>query len=444
MKNKYTVFTYVKTKTILLLLLITTSYSFGQKKAKTMKKANYIYVATNDKHENSVIAFKHTKNKIEEIGEFGTQGKGTGNIEIFDWGYDTTHPLKDGIDPLISAYSVYKTNDNKFLLIVNPGDGSLTSFKIQENGKLSFASNVKAGEIHPLSIAVHDNMVYVASTGSTAPPTPPFTGNLKGFFIGKDGKLSAIENSMRDLKARPSCTMFTSDGKFLAVNELVTGLTKVYAVDKKTGQLSKDPVSKAQSPNNGTNGRWLAIPVGFDIVTFNDYYVLYAAEARFLNNKGMLREEANVVPQSPKYSWQTGSTTAYKIDKNGIISVLSPDVLTGTNAEGGEIANCWIEVSPDKKHLWAANALSSSYSLYNIDNSGAIKLDKRAAFKVTDEGLFFGDLIHSTDGKYLYQLIGNQGAIYVFKILPNGNLKPMMMHNEPLLPKTGSFGIIAN
>ena len=62
----------------------------------------------------------------------------------------------------------------------------------------------------------------------------------------------------------------------------------------------------------------------------------------------MLREETNVVPQSPKYSWQTGSTTAYKIDKKGMISVLSPDVLTGVNAEGGEIANCWIEVSPDK------------------------------------------------------------------------------------------------
>ncbi|CAM1373056.1 lactonase family protein [Tenacibaculum xiamenense] len=435
MKNKYT---------ILLLLLITNSYNFGQNKTGTTENANYIYVATNDKHENSVIAFKHFKNKIEEIGEFGTKGKGTGNIEIFDWGYDITHPLKDGIDPLISAYSVYKTNDNKFLLVVNPGDGSLTSFKIKENGKLSFVNIVKTGDIHPLSIAVHKNIVYVASAGSVAPPTPPFTGNLKGFFIDNNGKLTPIENSMRNLNARPSCTMFTPDGKFLAVNELVTGLTKVYAVNKKTGKLSKDPISQAQSPNNGTNGRWLAIPVGFDIASFKDHHVLYAAEARFLNEKGMFREEANVVPQSSKYSWQTGSTTAYKIDKNGMISVLSPDVLTGNNSEGGEIANCWIEISPDKKHLWAANALSSSYSLYDISDSGAIKLDKRAAFKVKDESLFFGDLIHSTDGKYLYQLIGNKGAIYVFKILSNGNLKPMMMHNEPLLPKTGSFGIIAN
>ena len=33
------------------------------------------------------------------------------NIEIFDWGYDETHPLKDGIDPLISEYGVIKTHE---------------------------------------------------------------------------------------------------------------------------------------------------------------------------------------------------------------------------------------------------------------------------------------------------------------------------------------------
>ncbi|SED15755.1 6-phosphogluconolactonase, cycloisomerase 2 family [Tenacibaculum sp. MAR_2009_124] len=443
MKNRNNSFTRIRTNTLLILLLATLGNLYSQKHDAN-KEINYIYVATNDQHENSIVAFKHSNNKIEEIGEFQTKGKGTGNIEIFDWGYDTTHPLKDGIDPLISAYSVFKTDDNKFLLAVNPGDGSLTSFKIKKNGKLSFASKTKTGDIHPLSIAVHKNMVYVASAGSTSPPTPPFTGNLSGFFIDNQGKLTPIKNSIRNLNARPSCTMFTQDGKFLAVNELVTGLTKVYQVNNKTGRLSESPISKVQSPNNGTNGRWLAIPVGFDIVSFKDHHVLYAAEARFLNNKGMLREEANVVPQSPKYSWQTGSTSAYKIDKNGMISVLSPDVLTGTHSEGGEIANCWIEVSPDKKHLWAANALSSSYSSYDINDSGALKLDKRIAFKVKDESLFFGDLIHSKDGKYLYQLIGNKGAIYVFKILSNGNLKPILMHDEPLLPKTGSFGIIAN
>ena len=401
-----------------------------------------IYVASNRPEANSIVAFTADNNgKLKKVGEFNTGGKGTGNIEIFDWGYDVTHPLKDGIDPLISAYGIFKTSDNKNILVVNSGDGTISSMRIMENKSLIVSDIKPTSDAHPLSIASHNRLVYVASAGDRIenPSAPPFTGSITGYTIDESGKLRPINNSTRDLKARPSCIAFTPDGKFVVVNELVTGFVKVFGVNS-DGTLSKEPISMKACPHEVKNGRWLAIPVGFDIVQKGNSYVVLVSEARFLNNKGMLREEKNRVPQSPLYSWQTGSTSSFIINSSGKINLVSGDVMTGKNMEGGQIANCWVEASHDGNILWAANALSSSISSYAINSTGEITLRNEVAYKEPSEKLFFSDLHLGKNGKYLYQLIGNMGEIKVFETQSNGNLKSIGQYAG--LPQVGAYGVI--
>ncbi|MCM5662200.1 lactonase family protein [Galbibacter mesophilus] len=409
---------------------------------KAPSQTETVYVATNNASENSIVAFNQNQDgSLTMLGEYPTQGKGTGNIEIFDWGYDNTHPLKDGVDPLISAYGIQKTQDNSFVLVVNSGDASISSLKVNADKSLTFADKEKAGDIHPLSIATYGKVIYVASAGDGK--TPPFSGNITGYTIDINGKLTPIENSTRNLNARPSCVAFTPDGKFLVVNELVTGLVKVFEVTAK-GNLSEKPVSSIGSPHDAPNGRWLPIPVGFDIVNKNGNNIVLVSEARFLNNKGMLREEAGKVPQSPKYSWQTGSTSSYVIDEKGSITLVSPDVKTGSAKEGGQIANCWVEVSKDGNTLWAANALSSSISSYAIESEGDIELSNGTTFKDKSETKFFSDLYLSQSGRYLYQLIGNEGAVMVFKVnQKNNKLSKVGYYTATQLPKVGAYGIIS-
>jgi len=399
-----------------------------------------IYVASNKGDGNTIVAFRQMPDgSLETIGEYATGGKGTDNIEIFDWGYDSTHPLKDGIDPLISAYGVYKTSDSKNLLVVNSGDGTISSLRVNKDKGLTLSSVVKTGDKHPLSIASHNNIVYVASSGTVA--TPPFSGNITGYRIDSSGKLTAIPNSTRDLAARPTCVVFTEDGKYLVVAELVSGLIKVYGVEA-NGLLTSEPISTVSSPHDSENGRWLPIPVGFDIVKKGNEHIVIVSEARFLDNMGMLREEADKVPQSPKYSWQTGSTSSYSIDETGTIRLISGDVMTGADKEGGQIANCWVEVSADGNTLWASNALSSSISSYAISNKGALSLKNETAFKKSSETLFFSDTFVSHDGKFLNQLVGNRGAILVFKVMPNGDLKEVGMYTSSDLPAIGAYGLV--
>ena len=411
------------------------------KMTSSMEIVESMYIATNKTDSNSLVGFaRMADGSMKNLGEFKTGGKGTGNIEIFDWGYDETHPLKDGIDPLISEYGVFKSDNNKNIFVVNAGDGTISSFNVMADRTLKLADTEAAGDAHPLSIASQNNLVYVASAGTSTTPTPPFTGNLMGYTVDAKGMLTPIVGSKRDLKARPSCVAFTPDGKFLVVNELVTGLVKVYGV-MANGSLSTDPISMVACPHDAENGRWLAIPVGFDIVNKGNKNVVLVSEARFLNNKGMLREEKNKVPQSPLYSWQTGSTSSFVIDEKGSISLMSGDVYTGKEMEGGQIANCWVEASQDGNTLWAANALSSSITSYNVGDNGSLTLKNEKAYKEESEMLFYSDLNLSNDGKYIYQLIGNKGAGVMFKILPNGDLTKMSDFSSNDLPQVGTYGL---
>ncbi len=399
-----------------------------------------IYIATNKTDVNSIVAFNQKADgTLEEIGEFLSGGAGTGNIEIFDNGYNPTHPLADGVDPLISAYGVFKTTNNKHLLVVNSGDATVSSFAVNKDKSLTLKSTVAAGDKHPLSIASHAKLVYVASSGGAS--NPPFSGNITGYRIDDNGKLTPIANSTVKLNARPTCVAFTSDGSYLVVAELVTGLIKVYGV-KANGMLTENPISTISSPHDSKNDRWMPIPVGFDIVKKGNKHVILVSEARFLNNQGALREESNKVPQSPKYSWQTGSTSSYVVDSNGKITMVSGDVMTGANKEGGQIANCWVEVSKDGNTLWAANALSSSLTSYDINTNGVLTMKNEKAFKMNEETLFFSDNYVSKDGRYLNQLIGNKGSVMVFKIKAGGDLEEVGLYTASGLPSVGAYGLI--
>ena len=399
-----------------------------------------VYVATNKSAGNTVVGYSQNANgELKIIGEFSTGGKGTGNVEIFPGSKnDPSEPLADGVDPLISAYGVFKTDDDRFVLVVNAQDGSLSSLRVDDDYSLSVISKVSTRDPHPLSIASHGNKIYVASAGEKA--TPPFSGGIEGYRINKHGLMEPIKGSSRVLGGRPTAIQFTEDGEFLFVVELVTGMISVYEVFQ-NGNISSRPVSTIKSPHDVNRGRWMPIPVGIDIVKKRSGYVLLVSEARFLNNKGMLEADSlGQVPQAPKYKWQTSSTSSYFVSKRGEISLVSADVLTGSNYTTGQIANCWVEVSHDGAILWAANALSSSISSYSIADNGVLTLVDETAFKDQSEKLFFGDLYLSKNGRYLNQLISNQGEVMVFKIHSDGGLT--LVDKVGGLPDIGSYGIV--
>ncbi len=400
-----------------------------------------VYSATNRADGNTIAAFKFDVNgDFSYVKEYETGGKGTGNLEVPALEYDETHPLMDGVDPLISAYGVQVSPDGKHLFVVNAGDATISCLNIKEDGSLALCCKEAAGDKFPVSIAVSQDLIYVASIGTEANGGVG-SGNLTGYrFDAESATLVPLEGATRDLGARPACAMFSSDGSQLVVVELATGNLKSYSVASTTGLLSSEPTSVVSSPA-GDESRWLPIPVGFTIVEGEKEDIILVSEARFLDKKGQLREEADVVPMSPKYSWQTGSTSSYLLSPAGKISPVSADVLTGKSVEGGQIANCWVVASEDGKYLWTANALSSSISCYGIDTAdGSLVLKHEKAFSENEQMSFFSDLYLAPDKKHIVQLVGNKGSILLLKIGEDGALAKVGYAKG--MPEVGSYGVV--
>lgn len=396
--------------------------------------ADVFYVATNKAAENSVSAFYEKNGQYIQLGEYKTGGKGTGDLEVPALQKDPSHPLANGDDPLISAYGITATEDGSYFLVVNAGDSSVSLLKRNEDNSLSAVNTQPASDKFPLSVAVSGNKVAVASVGEDNNQ-----GSVSAYII-EDGHLKTIQNSRRDLKARPSTIRFSSDGEHIIVNELVTGKIKTFTF---TDNLSVAPIATIDSPREDEE-RFQAIPVGFDIKAGEKADYILMSEARFLTPDFKLRstsDEFKGTAQFPQYSWQTSSVTSYQLDNEGQLEVISPDVLTGENIEGDEVANCWVALSKDGQYLWTANALSSSISLYEVGDKGKLKLLDAAAYKNDSEQLFFSDLVVSTDGKQLYQLVGNQGKVLVFNIDKDNKLS--LQGEARGLPELGSYGIVA-
>ena len=299
------------------------------------------------------------------IGEFGTGGTGTGDLEIPALQKNPSHPLANGDDPLISSESIASVHNGKMAVVVNPGDATVALMNVADGGALELVNTVAASDLFPISLASHGDYVAAASVGADN-----MNGSITLYRIN-GGKLEVIDGARRDLRARPSTIAFSSDGEHVIVNELVTGKIKVFAVEG--GTLSAEPVSQIDSPR-GSQDRFQAIPVGFVVSGDGGDDLVLMSEARFLTPEFGLRPGNGEVVLSPLYSWQTSSISTYRLTDDGQISLVSGDVLTGASVEGGEIANCWVALSPDGTTLWAANALSSSISSFRIRDNGTAAL----------------------------------------------------------------------
>ncbi len=407
----------------------------GSDRAATADQENRFYVVSNKQAANSVVGWRQSDSgEFELFGEFMTGGQGTGPYEVPDLKRDLNHPLANGDDPLISANALMASDDGRYAAVVNPGDGTVSLMGIAADGTMAPLSIAKASDRFPLSLDVHGDMVAVASLG---------TDNGKGsiaLYRIFDDSLLPVAGSRRDLMARPSTIGFSADGEHVIVNELVTGKIKVYAVAG--GTLSGEPTAEVDSPREADD-RFQAIPVGWVLRDDGEQEIILMSEARFLTPDFKLREGNGEVVQAPAFSWQTGSVSSYALSDDGRrLQLISADVLTGDEVEGGELANCWVALSADGNTLFAVNALSSSLSSFSVGESGALQLKELLAFKDDSEERFLSDITLNHDGTLLYQLVGNQGQVIIFDVSGDGRLKMRQVVSG--LPEYGSYGLLSN
>jgi len=414
-----------------------------------MTNGNGQVAGTNVQDANSIVAYgRYADGTLKVIDIVPTGGAGGD----YDGG--------EGLDPLISAYALTKTDDNETLLAVNAGSNTISSFTIDDDFELELTGTPQpTGAIGPNSIAYSKRasgddikgIVYVSNITRPeflAAGEPAQQGTITGFYLDDEGALSPIPGSTRNLLNRPSAVQFSPDGNWLIVASINSGAAAlasgsedelvVYAVNP-DGTLSGTQVGAATSTLRGNKeGRNLPSAIGFQIVG-NNYVVV--TEAREFQPNGN-------PPAFP--ALQDGSVSTWQIQGDGSLAAISLDVRSGEGNTGRTA--CWLDFTADGKTFFVSNAIEAGLASYSFNNGVVKLLDQTAALGTGTGGADNGpdafastdgwiDMWISDDGQFLYQLFGLDGTIGVYRV--NGSTLDFVEEVNGTLPETNTQGIVA-
>jgi 6-phosphogluconolactonase (cycloisomerase 2 family) len=335
----------------------------------------FVYTLSNQAAGNSVIAYKRNANgSISLTGSFATGGNGTGG-------------------GLGNQGAVVINDEEDVVLAVNAGSNSISSLKMTGSG-LKLKSKIGSGGTRPVSIAGHNDLVYVLNAGGS--------GNISGFRLNDD-KLVAIPNSTRPLSSSTAGAAeisFVRNGTVLVITEKATNKIITYTVDE-TGRPGQMHSITSASPT----------PFGFATGRFGNIYVSEAV--------GGAANASNV--------------SSYHIAPDGAITLVQGPVATTQSAA------CWVVLTGDGKYIYTTNTASNTLSSFNVNQgSGAINL-KQPIASTTDMAPI--DAALTDNSKYLYVLNAASHSITVYAVAANGNLSAI--ETKTGLP-IGATGLAAN
>ncbi|MCZ7357734.1 MAG: beta-propeller fold lactonase family protein [Candidatus Methanoperedens sp.] len=319
-----------------------------------------VYTMTNAAAGNEVIRYDRAADgTLIFSGTFSTNGMGTGSS-------------------LGSQGGLVLSEEGDLLLVVNAGSNDTSVFRVKPKG-LMLTDKVSSGGIQPISIAIHEDLVYVLNAGAS--------GNIAGFHLSNKGKLSLIPGSTRPLSGiavGPAEIAFDPDGKVLVVTEKSSNIIDTYTVDKKG--IANGPMTHA------SNG---ATPFGF---AFDKKGHLIVSEAA------------------------SNALSSYAVDDHGNLVTISGSI------PDFQIAACWVVVTKNGKFAYTNNAHSGTISSYEIGKTGMISLLDSIAGTPGTGNI---DLALSKNSKFLYSLNFGVSTIAGFRVNPDGSLTPVTTVSVP-------------
>ena len=149
-----------------------------------------VFIMTNNADGNVILMYQRSGNgRIEYQDFYPTGGVGAG--------VGKTIP----IDPLGSQNSLLMSEDGKYLYAVNAGDDTISVFEVKKN-YLKFLDIVSSGGRFPVSLTVHQKILYVLNAGAMDKDGNGTRSNITGFKL-TGHLLIPLKGSTRDLVEVP-------------------------------------------------------------------------------------------------------------------------------------------------------------------------------------------------------------------------------------------------
>lgn len=305
---------------------------------------------------------------------------------------------------LASQGALQFSSDGRYLLAVDAGSNQISVLRVGWDGSLQLVPRgvVSSGGPTPVSVAVHDGLVYVANSGALGPNFTGFTLSLFGQLHPLAGSTVPVPNG-----SQPDDVLFNSIGNTLVGNLTGTSQIESFSVGF-NGLLTAAPGSPLAAQGFG--------PFGSEFRP-TDPFQLFVSNA---HNGATL-----------------GTVSAFNVGWNGALSPIGASPFAD-----GQTAPCWVEISRDGQFLFTVNTGSGDISRYWIAPNGTLTLLGTTAVSATG-GVGAVDARLSPDGRTLYVDESRVGAVGAFAV-EGGNLTELPSSPTSLPAGATPAGIVVN
>jgi hypothetical protein len=349
----------------------------------------HVYVDNNSATANTVAGFdRHADGTLSPINgsPFAAGGVGTGS-------------------PLGSAGAIQFSADGRYVLAVDAASNEISVLRVRHDGSLDLVDTTSSNGTTPISLAVWDDLVYVANNGAGG-------SNYTGFTLNGGGHLRPIAGSTFALPdtALPGHVLFSGDGRHLIGTRVGPSAGPSYIDSFSVGSdgvLTPAPGSPFAAQRIGPFGS------AFRPTDPDELYVSNAHDGA-----------------------GNGSVSAYHVAGDGALTPIGTSPFADQ-----QTAPCWVEISHDGNVLFAINTGSGSISSYSINADGSLALLGSVAFSGT--GLRPFDARLDPSGAFLYVVDAGAAKVSAF-VVDGGSLTELPSSPVAIPGGVAPFGIIVN
>ena len=354
-----------KRRFAVLLALATAGAVLAGAASATSGVVGHVYVNDNTGGVNTIAGFdRHADGTLTPIpgSPFAAGGVGTGK-------------------GIASQGALQLSSDGRYLLAVDAGSNEISVLRIKPDGSLVPVGGgpVSSNGANPVSIAVHDQFVYVANAGTT---TSTGQTNYAGFTLNPGGHLRPLLGSTVTLPdgSQPGDVFFNADGSKLVGTRVASSLIDSFTVGG-DGRLTAAPGSPFTAQGLG--------PFGSEFRPTNPVQL-------FVSNA--------------HNGASAGTVSAFTDGIDGTLTTIGASPFAD-----GQTAPCWVEISHDGQYLFTVNTGSKTISSYSIATDGSLTLlSPSASFAAT--AVSPEDARLSPDGATLWVVDPGADAISGFDV----------------------------
>jgi 6-phosphogluconolactonase (cycloisomerase 2 family) len=358
----------------------------GVASAATSPVVGHVYLNDNTSGTNTIAAFdRHSDGTLSPVAgsPFAAGGRGTGA-------------------GLASQGALQLSGDGRYLLAVDAASNQVSVLRIKADGGLKLLPGgvVPSGGVRPVSVAVHDDLVYVANAGTGG-------SNYTGFTFNSGGHLRPLAGSTVSLPdgSQPGDVLFNATGTALVGTRVGTSQIDSFSVGA-NGLLTAAASSPIPAQALGPFGS------EFRPTDPNQLFVTNAHDVQ-------------------------GSVSAFSVSADATLSSIGSSPFTN-----GQLGTCWVEISHNGQFLFAVNTGSGTISRYSINTDGSLALLGNTPVSATG-GVGAVDARLSPDGGTLFVDESRIGAVASFAV-NGGNLAELPSSPTSLPVGATPAGLVAN